>query len=127
MELKGKVINFIGDCITEGGAVIDKNNRYDNAIRIGYGLKATNNYGVSGTRIAHQSATSIHPRFDLNFCGRAYDIDFSADVTVVYGGVNDYLHGDAPIGTPSDTTPATFFGGVNFLMSFLKRCCSGKK
>lgn len=127
MELKGKIINFLGDSITEGVGVTDTaNNRYDNIIRREHSLKYANNYGIGGTRLAHQEKPSEKPRFDLCFCGRAYNIDFSADVTVVYGGVNDYIHGDAPIGNPSDTTPATFWGGVNFLMTFLKENFAGK-
>ncbi len=117
MELKGKIINFIGDSITEGVGVADiPNNRYDNRIKKAYGLAATNNYGISGSRLAHQTKPSEHPRADLCFCGRIWDMDKRADVIVVYGGVNDYIHGDAPFGTLSDRTPATFCGGVDFLM-----------
>ena len=39
---------------------------------------------------------------------------------VVYGGVNAYIHGDAPIGNVGDQTPATFRGAVCFLMNLLK-------
>lgn len=120
MKLEGKKINFLGDSITEGVGVTDcANCRYDNVLRKKYGL-TTNNYGISGTRLAHQEKPSGNPRMDLCFCGRAYDIDPTADITVVYGGVNDYIHGDAPIGTASDSTPATFWGGVNFLMNLFK-------
>ncbi len=117
MELKGKIINFLGDSITEGVGVTDiENCRYDNRLKRMYGLFGVNNYGISGTRLAHQSAPSDKPRYDLCFCGRIYDLDKRADIIVVYGGVNDYIHGDAPIGTPDDRTPATFSGGVDFLM-----------
>ena len=127
MQLEGKIINFLGDSITEGTGVTDKENyRYVNIICRVYGLKAVNNYGIGGTRIAHQSVPSDKPRYDLCFCGRAYNIDPRADITVVYGGVNDYIHGDAPIGTPTDQTPETFWGGVNFLMAFLKERFIGK-
>ena len=122
MELNGKVINFLGDSITEGAGVSDiENCRYDNVIKREYGLKAVNNYGISGTRIAHQTTVSPNPRHDLCFCGRSYDIDASADITVVYGGVNDYVHGDAPVGQKGDRYPSTFWGGVSFLMRHLKR------
>lgn len=47
-------------------------------------------------------------------------MDQSADMVVVYGGVNDYIHGDAPFGKPGDTTPATFCGAVYFLMNILR-------
>ncbi|MBQ8141149.1 MAG: SGNH/GDSL hydrolase family protein [Clostridia bacterium] len=127
MQLKDKVINFLGDSITEGVGVADrKNNRYDNVIKREYGLKAANNYGIGGTRLAHQFYPSENPRFDLCFCGRAYVMDEKADIVVVYGGVNDYIHGDAPIGKMGDKTPATFYGAVYFLMNFLKTTYAGK-
>lgn len=121
MNLEGKTINFLGDSITEGVGVADRNhNRYDNRLKRECNLKAVYNYGVSGTRLAHQSAPSDNPRHDLCFCGRAFDMMPYVDIVVVYGGVNDYLHGDAPIGQYGDRTPATFYGGVYFLMNALK-------
>lgn len=127
MELKGKVINFLGDSITQGSGVGDiPNCRYDNYIKREYGLKAVNNYGIGGTRIAHQMTASVNPAQDLCFCGRAYYMDESANIVVVYGGVNDYIHGDAPIGQKGDKYPSTFWGGVSFLMRHLKRLYADK-
>jgi len=127
MELKGKIIDFLGDSITEGVGVADrKNNRYDNVLKRECGLKEVFNYGVGGTRLAHQRTPSAKPRHDLCFCGRAYDLNKNADIIVVYGGVNDYIHGDAPVGQFGDTTPATFCGAVSFLMNFLKTQYAGK-
>ena len=126
MELKGKIIDFLGDSITEGSGVSNLENRYDNRLAKMCELKAVYNYGIGGTRIAHQTRPSEKPRFDLCFCGRAYNINRSADIVVVYGGVNDYLHGDAPFGQEGDTTPATFCGGVFFLMNLLKTNFEGK-
>ena len=120
MVLKDKAIAFLGDSITEGVGVTDLNNRYDNVLKRECGLRATYNYGISGTRLAHQTVPSEKPRYDLCFCGRAYDLNRDADIIVVYGGVNDYLHGDAPFGRFGDSTPATFCGGVRFLMNLLK-------
>lgn len=121
MKLEGKIIDFLGDSITEGVGVTDiENCRYDNVIKKRCNLKATYNYGIGGTRLAHQSVPSEKPRHDLCFCGRAYDLNKEADIIVVYGGVNDYLHGDAPIGTMDDTTPTTFCGAVDWLMNLLK-------
>ena len=127
MILEGKSILFLGDSITEGVGVQNrKNNRYDNVLLRECKLSATYNYGVSGTRLAHQSAASENPRHDLCFCSRAYDMTSAADVVVVYGGVNDYIHGDAPIGEMGDKTPATFAGGVYFLMKLLCEKYPGK-
>ncbi len=121
MNLEGKIINFLGDSITEGHGVFDVTaNRYDNIVKRRCNPKAVYNYGIGGTRIAHQRAASEKPRHDLCFCGRAYNINPDADVTIVFGGTNDYGHGDAPFGSLSDKTPDTFCGGVDFLMNVLK-------
>ena len=127
MELKGKIIDFLGDSITEGYGVSDKeNNRYDNILKRECELKEAYNYGIGGTRLAHQTKPSEKPRYDLCFCGRAYNLEPSADLIVVYGGVNDYLHGDAPVGKMGDKTPATFCGAVWWLMNFLKSTYKNK-
>lgn len=126
MDLRNKKVAFLGDSITEGLGVSDIANRYDNVIKKLYGLKEVFNYGISGSRLAHQRIPSEKPRFDLCFCGRAYNINPEADVIVVYGGVNDYIHGDAPIGAIGDKTPATFYGAVWFLMDLLKQTYNAK-
>ncbi len=120
MDIKGYKVNFLGDSITEGSGVADQRNRYDQRLAAALGLSAVNRYAISGSRLAHQSVPSDKPRYDLCFCGRAYDMDPAADLVIVYGGVNDYIHGDAPFGTIGDTTPATFCGAVYFLMQFLR-------
>ena len=127
MDIKGYKVNFLGDSITEGVGVSNRADcRYDKRLEKMCQLSATNNYGIGGTRLAHQMCPSGKPRHDLCFCGRVYDIDPSADMVVVYGGVNDYLHGDAPFGKIGDTTPATFCGGVHFLMWYLTENFRGK-
>lgn len=127
MDIRGFRVNFLGDSITEGIGVADRAHcRYDNRLKVACGLSRVNNYGVSGTRLAHQTHPSEKPRFDLSFCGRAYDMDPTADLVVVYGGVNDYIHGDAPFGELGDATPATFCGGVRFLMKYLRERYAGK-
>ena len=127
MNIQGFKVNFLGDSITEGVGVTDVvNNRYHARLKELCQLSAVTHYGVSGTRIAHQIKASETPRFDLCFCGRVYNMDTSADMVVVYGGVNDYIHGDAPFGEMGDTTPATFCGGVYFLMKYLKDNYPGK-
>ena len=120
MKIKGLRINFLGDSITEGRGVTDrKRNRFDNIMKKKYHLKQVNNYGIGGTRFAYQTKPSDDPRYDLYFCGRAQKMTKDADIVVVYGGVNDYAHGDAPIGNPEDTTPATFYGAIEWIMNYL--------
>lgn len=120
MNLKGKIIDFLGDSITEGVGVEDcLECRYDNVVKRKLDLKETYNYGISGTRLAHQEKPSEKPRYDLCFCGRAYNLNPKADVIVVYGGVNDFIHGDAYFGKMTDETPETFCGAVEFIMNLL--------
>ena len=119
MELKGRKVAFLGDSITEGVGVTNQNNRYDRRLADRYGLEAVN-FGISGTRIAHQSIPSNPARFDLCFCGRAFDLPKDADVIVVFGGTNDFGHGDAPFGEDADRTPETYCGAVHYLMDVLK-------
>ena len=126
MNIQGFKVNFLGDSITEGVGVADQANRYDNRLAVMCQLSKVHNYSISGTRLAHQIHPSEKPRYDLCFCGRAYDMDETADMVVVYGGVNDYIHGDAPFGSMGDTTPATFCGGVYFLMCFLRETYGDK-
>ena len=127
MDIKGFTINFLGDSITEGTGGTDKVNcRFDNRLVKLCGLAKANNYGIGGTRLAHQIHPSEKPRYDLCFCGRAYDMDTTADMVIVYGGVNDYIHGDAPFGELADATPATFCGGIRFLMQYLRENYSEK-
>ena len=102
MDIKGFTVNFLGDSITEGVGVTDiANCRYDNRLAAMCGLGKINNYGISGTRLAHQVRPSEKPRYDLCFCGRAYDMDPTADMVIVYGGVNDYIPGDKSPGNYS--------------------------
>lgn len=127
MELKGKTVNFLGDSITEGVGVSDiEGCRYDNRIHKQYQLAAHYNYAVGGSRLAYQSVPSEKPAHDLYFLGRAHKMQKNADLVVVYGGVNDYIHGDAYFGTMEDRSVMTFCGAVWCLMQYLTTAYAGK-
>ena len=103
MQLQGLTVHFLGDSITAGHSVADiANNRYDNILKVTCGLKEVRNYAIGGTRIAHQYQPSPEARWDLHFCGRAEMMAADADMIVVFGGTNDYGHGDAPVGQLGD-------------------------
>ena len=118
MELKGKKINFLGDSITEGCGTSCSENVYHQVMKRKYGLAEARNYGIGGTRYARQ----IHPTddpFDRDFCERLHAMNDDADVVVVFGGTNDFGHGDAPLGTFEDREPNTFYGACHYLYSHL--------
>ena len=125
MKLEGAVINFLGDSITEGSGASCQANRYTNVLQRMYGLKAAKNYGIGGSRIARQVVVT-NEIYDRDFCMRLDDMDETADAVVVFGGTNDYGHGEAPLGEPGDRTPATFWGACHYLMDGLLTRYPGK-
>ncbi len=119
MELKGKKINFLGDSITEGAGASCEEKKYVGVIAKEHGA-IVRNYGISGTRIAVQATPSEEPRFDLDFQRRAKEMDTDADFVVIFGGTNDYGHGDAPLGVMTDRCDNTFYGSLHLLFSDIR-------
>ena len=108
------IIDFFGDSITEGAMASSQDKCF--VERVGQLLNCTViNHGVSGTRFARQKEPSSEPRFDLDFCYRLKDLDKNADYVFVFGGTNDYGHGDAAKGRMTDRTPDTFYGALHDL------------
>ena len=120
MELKGIKANFLGDSITAGCGTTDFATKpFHQLIAKKYGMAIARNYGIGGTRIAKQIKPSASERWDLDFCSRFSQMDDDASLVVVFGGTNDFGHGDAPVGDKNDRTPETFYGGCHYLMSGL--------
>ena len=117
MELKGTKINFLGDSITEGAGTSSHDKMFTMLIEREYGA-ICQNYGIGGTRIARQK-TPTEEKWDRDFISRVPEMDNDADIVVVFGGTNDFGHGDAPIGTMSDRTPYTFYGALHCLYTAL--------
>ncbi len=115
MELKGKKVNFLGDSITEGAGASGPAHFFVNV----FGQKTgavVRNYGIGGTRIARKKAPSASARWDLCFLDRVETMDPDADIVVIFGGTNDFGHGDAPLGTFEDTDEYTFCGAMKSLL-----------
>ena len=125
MKLEGMTFNFLGDSITEGVGTTAPDRRYFELIKVQKGLSAVNGYGISGTRLAKQSTPSEEPSFDKDFVSRVDEM-CEADGVVVFGGTNDYGHGDAPVGIFSDRTSETFYGACHTLFSKLIEKYPGK-
>ena len=118
MELKNKKINFLGDSITEGHGTSGDGYRFVDLVKEMAGLAEARNYGIGGTRIARQQHPG-NPVFDQDFILRTDRMDPDADVIVVFGGTNDFGHGDAPFGEFTDRTPDTFSGALHVLYNKL--------
>lgn len=114
MELKGKKIYFLGDSITEGVGASDTEHCYVSVFGKLSGA-VVKNYGISATRIACQTENLTTKEPDLSFVNRVDSMDSDADVVLVFGGTNDFGHGDAKLGTFESRDPYTFYGAMHVL------------
>ena len=128
MELKGKKIAFLGDSITEGCGTSAREHIYWNVIGRRTGAEVFG-YGIGGTRIAPQRISTVEsPWADKYFASRVDSMIPDADVVVIFGGTNDFGHGDAAFGKLTDRTNDTFCGAVHLLLQkVMERSLSSAK
>ena len=116
MNLQNKIINVLGDSITQGVGVSAPEHIYENVLGRLVGAREVHNYGISGTRFARQiGGDDCGGAFVDRYAGMADD----ADLVLVFGGTNDYGHGNVPFGTWGDRTPDTFIGACHYLFEGL--------
>ena len=97
-------IAFLGDSITLGYALEDRSKRYSTLVCADLGAEEIN-HGITGTLVARAGLS----RED----GTAYvdrlDAVLDADVTVIFGGTNDYFWSDRPIMPPEGECAVEYF------------------
>lgn len=125
MELKDKKIVFLGDSITEGHGTTGKEKHFVTLVGQKGECREVKNYGIGGTRFAKQISAS-NEIWDRDFCTRVEELDEDADIVVVFGGTNDFGHGDAPLGTFQDRSLYTFYGACHHIMTRLHERFPGK-
>ena len=113
LELKGKKVYFLGDSITEGVGASEYDKSYVPVFSKLSGAEVEN-YGIGGTRIARQ-VEKTQEQWDRDFVGRVDEMKENADVVVVFGGTNDFGHGDAEIGDFNSRSEYTFYGAMHSL------------
>lgn len=114
MDIDGKTVCFLGDSITQGCGASTAENGFVSLFAKAHPKTSVLNCGIGGTRIAAQKVP-VSPEFEHPFYSRAEEMSEHADVICVFGGTNDFGHGDAPLGTFSDRTPDTFCGALYVL------------
>ena len=119
MDLKNKTVCFLGDSITEGAGASSTDKCFVSLFAKAHPEAKVHNFGIGGTRIAKQIKPSEKSRWDKYFASRIKDMPKNADLVVVFGGTNDYGHGDAPFGSFGDTDEYSFCGAVYSLMKQL--------
>ena len=118
MDLRGKKIAFLGDSITQGVGVSCVENTYWMEVGRRTGAEVFG-YGIGGTRFAVQQTPSANPVWDQHFASRVEEMIPDADMVVVFGGTNDFGHGDAAFGCMTDRTENTFYGACHLLLEKL--------
>lgn len=118
MELKNKKVWFLGDSITEGAGVSSPEKCFVSVFGKISGAEVKN-YGIGGTRIAKQKNKSENERWEQDFLSRVDNMDDNADIVVVFGGTNDFGHGDAKMGTMESRDEYTFYGALHGLCTSL--------
>ena len=119
MQLQGKIIHFLGDSITQGYGTSAPDKIYHQLIKQRCGLAEANNFGIGGTCLADRYTPLDVPEFNAHFITRVAQMPEKADAIVVFGGTNDFGHGQALLGSPDDRTPETFWGACHDLFSTL--------
>ncbi len=118
MKTEGKIILFLGDSITARCGASCEEKGFSDLVTVDGKFAQGVNYGVGGTRIA-KNAIDQNPAHKETFEMRALRMQEEADIVVVFGGTNDYGHGDAPMGKLGDTTVETFYGAMESLLNVL--------
>ncbi len=113
MNLQGKIITVLGDSITEGVGTSAPEHIYQNVLGRMVGAAEVRNFGVSGTRFALQiGPDDVYPD---DFIARAGRMPADSDLVLVFGGTNDFGHGNAPFGELTDRDNTTFCGACHVL------------
>jgi lysophospholipase L1-like esterase len=109
---------FLGDSITEGVGASSSETNYVSLVGKKTGHEVIN-YGVSGTRIARQKRVSASTKWDYDFRLRLTVMPDEADLVFIFGGTNDFGHGNLHLGKVGDRDENTFCGGLYLLLDAL--------
>ena len=85
-------IAFLGDSITFGYGLDNKENRYSTIVCRALKMEELN-YGITGTLVAKAGLNQTDGK---DFLSRAHLIE-DADISIIFGGTNDYFWSDKPI------------------------------
>ena len=116
MNLSGKKINFLGDSITYGVGPSDFSKVYHSLLASREGIEARN-FGLSASCVARLVLLSYGEVLDkMPMCLRIEDVDPDADMTVIFGGTNDYGLGVPHSAREGDSDIFTFPGAMRMML-----------
>lgn len=106
----GKKISVLGDSILYGVGLSDRVKENITTLLQNMTGATVTNYGVSGTKVSGNASNAFHARFP--------EVSKGADLTIVFGGTNDYWHKATDIGDISSTDTNTFCGAINNIIDY---------
>jgi lysophospholipase L1-like esterase len=106
----GKKISILGDSILYGVGLNDRVKENISTLLQNMTGAIVTNYGISGTKVSGTASNS--------FCKRFPDVSKGADLTIVFGGTNDYWHKSTNIGETTSTDINTFCGAINNIIDY---------
>lgn len=124
MDVKNKIINVLGDSITEAAYLKNKKDSFTELLSKDLDC-VVRNYGVGGTCIS-PGTKSEDSRWDMDFISRVDDMNDDADIVIVFGGTNDFGHGTCTIGNINDRDVTSFYGCLHILFKELIDKYKGK-
>lgn len=107
----GKKISVLGDSILYGVGLTDRVKENITTLLANMTGAEVTNHGISGTKVSGNDSKSFHNRFP--------SVSKGADLTIVFGGTNDYWHKATAIGDASTASdPNTFYGAITKIIDY---------
>ena len=114
-------ISFLGDSITYGYDLENKDERFATLICKSMGAEEAN-FGITGTLMARAGMNRDDGKSFLD----RIDLVLDGDVTVIFGGTNDYFWSDTPIGDKTCGEDG-FYRAVDEICKKISDCRDVKK
>ena len=123
MDLNGLKIGFIGDSISEGTGASSYEKSFVGLFAAAHPEAQVYNYSIGATKIAAQ-ILPLAEKDNYPFFTRVEEMDTGLDVVFIFGGTNDFGHGDVPMGKKGVVISRyTFYGALfSLILDVQARC-----
>lgn len=123
MDLKGLKIGFLGDSISEGTGASSYEKSFVGLFAAAHPEAQVFNHSIGATKIAAQ-IVPLAEKDNFPFFTRVEEMDSGLDVVFIFGGTNDFGHGDVPMGEKGVVISRyTFYGALfSLILDIQLRC-----
>jgi lysophospholipase L1-like esterase len=118
---KGKTISALGDSITYGYGLTNRDTERWTALLANKTGATVNNYGLNSSKVSNITGDEV-----ASFVDRRENVP-SSDLIIIFGGTNDYWHQLTAVGTATSYDVATFGGALNYLFNYYQTQYPSKK